>query len=121
MSLHQNNDHANSGTGDAAYSSSTLSQRHHMQQMTEHEIQSFPAYRSSSKHVSVPERKLYAIEEQQEVEQEHRRTEGESADNAYDADVDDDVPMRSTAVPPTQGQYACEKVQDDKMHIYEVS
>ncbi|XP_005179447.2 nucleolar protein 4 [Musca domestica] len=76
------------------------------------------------------DRKLYPIEEQQEteleLEQRHEKIEAESADNAYDADVDDDLLARNVVEPVAnmeqeiEGPGASEKILEDKMHIYQL-
>ncbi|XP_013101048.2 uncharacterized protein LOC106082858 isoform X1 [Stomoxys calcitrans] len=101
----------------------------HMHSRQEQQSHSFHAYQARQAFSSESrERKLYAIEEQQEGElekSENRQVEG--VDIAYDADVDDDGPVQSTAASLViaseqggEGVVPSQKNFDDKEHIYEL-
>ncbi|XP_073822227.1 uncharacterized protein [Musca autumnalis] len=139
MSSNPNNFENSSGTSGATNSSNGTSQvplscqQHHDLSITQCDKQGIPTYPNVSKYLSGldnvsndHERKLYSIKEQQEseleLEQEHEKVEAESVDNAYDADVDDDMLVRNVAAPVATMEQGVEgeKIMDDKMHIYEL-
>ncbi|XP_075154228.1 uncharacterized protein LOC142227650 [Haematobia irritans] len=104
--------------------------QHHAQQTDrnqEHNSANIQAYQEQkcrrSEITSAKNRKLYAIEEQHEMELEQSElVQAEGHDNAYDADVDDDVlPTCSTNIPEQVGGASVEKkISDDREHIYEL-
>lgn len=121
-------------------------QEQHLFNLQQQQMQNFPIQQADDnqfKSISETEicltqkRSLYAIKEQTEDETEdveeeskQRQTSEVLLDNAYDADVDDDVPMRSVTVVMTSsegigdvvgvGQKA-QRAMDERQHIYEVS
>ncbi|XP_061390891.1 uncharacterized protein LOC133326227 [Musca vetustissima] len=141
MSSNGKGQETNPGAAGATNTSNGNSHGHHSNQQ-QHELstkqrdmQSFHAYSKLATHPFAcdsakadHERKLYSIEEQQEteLEREQEKIDAESADNAYDADVDDDMLVRNVVAPVVtmeqggEGSGSCEKILDDKMHIYEL-
>lgn len=81
-------------------------------------------------HMSNTKRKLYAIEEQEESDVVHIKKEFVTADAAYDADIDDNVPADVMMKNCNQimektdsgdGFKNVDSIQSEKDHIYEVS